>query len=152
MNRSDVMVSWDGMNKLDECLRAELSAAETYQVALRYVRQSDVARTLRRIHESHERRARALRERLRSAGGDLPRSSGTWGAVARLVQAGAHLLGDGPILRALEDGEERVSSLYALGVERCDPETRRLLEGDLRRQHEEAFALCRAIRKSVAAS
>ncbi len=71
--------------KLQECLRSELSAAETYELALKSVSHVGLHRTLQEILVSHSRRTTLLREKIaglgaksrptRGSGAPSPRSS-----------------------------------------------------------------------------
>jgi hypothetical protein len=77
-----------GIEKLAECFRGELSAGETYDLALKNVTHVSVHQTLQEIYVSHCRRADQLRDKIRQLGAEPPKSSGVWGAFAKVFQAG----------------------------------------------------------------
>src|SRR5262249_53342818 len=119
------------IDKLTDCLKTELSAVETYDIALRHVTNHQASTTLRQIRDSHDRRVTMLRDRIRAGGAEPATSAGAWGALGKLVQASADLLGERAALTTLEQGEERVMKCYSQGVERCDPETQTFVRGKL---------------------
>src|SRR5438067_4952901 len=55
----------DSVDKLQDCLRGELSAVETYDLALRSVKDAELGNALRQLRDSHDRRVLLLRDRLR---------------------------------------------------------------------------------------
>src|SRR5262249_30237060 len=71
-----------GVRQLNSFLRGEISAAETYRMAIDKVTHADEARAvsslsmLREIQEEHGRAAQALRDRIRKLGGEASDSSG----------------------------------------------------------------------------
>ena len=97
---------------LNRCLRTELSAIETYDLAVTEIGRGELSNILRQIRDSHERRAIILREYLLAAGREPSTSSGVWGAFAKAVQLGADLLGDRAAVAALEQFEDHIASLY----------------------------------------
>jgi demethoxyubiquinone hydroxylase (CLK1/Coq7/Cat5 family) len=137
------------VDRLADCLRSELSAVETYELALKGVTHVGVHHAIQEILESHLRRADLLRTAIVAMGGDPPSSSGIWGAFARAVQAGADLLGDRTAVASLEDGEDRTLALYAGDVSQCDAETTRIIERELLPQQRHTHELCRALKSYV---
>src|SRR6185436_19570202 len=61
---------------LNRCLRTELSAVETYDLAIRKVGRGELTNVLRQIRASHEQRSVVLREYLLAAGCQPSASSG----------------------------------------------------------------------------
>jgi hypothetical protein len=139
------------VDKLADCLRGELSAAETYDLALKGVTHVGIHHALQEILASHLRRITQLREAIGAMGGDPPSSSGVWGAFARAVQSGADLLGDRAAVSALEEGEDRALSLYVGDVSLCDAETTRLIERELLPQQRHTHELCHTLKSYVSA-
>ncbi len=92
--------------------RAELSAVETYELALKSINHVGLHRTLQEILSSHARRRDQLQTALGRRGVQGPRGSGVWGAFAKTLQAGADLLGDRAAIALLEQGEDRILELY----------------------------------------
>jgi hypothetical protein len=112
------------IGKLQECYRSEVSALETYEMALKRVDHVDIHDKLEEILVSHAYREGRLAEEIRAAGADLPTSSGARGAFARTVQAGADLLGDRTAITMLERAEDGGVALYYAAQEASDSQTR----------------------------
>src|SRR5690349_10561367 len=72
--------------KLDECMRRELSAVETYELALANVNHVGLHHTLQEILFSHFRRSQMLADKIHRLGVEPPTSSGIWGTFAKVVQ------------------------------------------------------------------
>ena len=94
--------------QLNELLRGEISAAETYRLAIDKAADSANANDglLRGIQEEHGRAAQGLRARIRELGGEATDSSGAWGVWAKTVQGTMNVFGDQASLKALKEGEE----------------------------------------------
>jgi demethoxyubiquinone hydroxylase (CLK1/Coq7/Cat5 family) len=139
------------VEKLEECLRGELSAVETYELALKGIDHVGLHHTLQEILASHARRTELLSEKIGRLGADPPKSSGIWGAFAKVVQAGADLLGDRAAIAALEEGEDRGLRLYKENLEGCNAKTRKLIETKLLPEQERTHELCRSLKQYMAA-
>jgi len=116
------------LHQLRSFCRGELSAAETYAIALGHP-------ILRRYHEvltacrdSHQKRARLLGREILRLGGEVPRFSGPWGALVDIVEEAAVALGPSPAVRALVQGEEHGLRDYRADLDKLDPAARRLVE------------------------
>src|SRR4051794_35881313 len=111
----------ESCRQLNSFLRGEISAAETYRMAIDKVAddRSNTANLglLREIQEEHGRAAQAIRERIRELGGEASDSSGAWGAWAKTVQGTANIFGDTSSLKALKEGEEHGLKDYRDGLE-----------------------------------
>ena len=98
------------VDNLNECLRDELSACETYRQALDKYRDeySSDARfqQLSQMLHDHEESAIKLRELVRQQGGTPVTDSGAWGTWSKTVMGTAKLFGDTAALKALKEGEE----------------------------------------------
>src|SRR5262249_31601031 len=121
----------EALHQLNSFLRGEISAAETYRMAIDKVGTVDRDRDeysshvasvglLREIQEEHGRAAQALRDRIREMGGEASDSSGGWGAWAKFTQGTANLFGDASALKALKEGEEHGMKDYQEGVDDID--------------------------------
>jgi hypothetical protein len=137
------------LRKLQECFRGELSALETYELALKNVTHAGFQHALQEMLASHGYQEVLLSERIRQTGGELPTSSGVWGAFAKAVQAGADLLGDRTVIAALEEGEDRGMALYTEGLDGCDPSTRSFIATELLPRQQHTHELCRALKDYV---
>ena len=100
------------VKQLNSLLRGEISAAETYRMAMdRAMSEQASSRTpslglLREIQEEHGRAAQALRSRIHSLGGEADQSSGAWGIWAKLAQGTSNLFGNAASMKSLKEGEE----------------------------------------------
>jgi demethoxyubiquinone hydroxylase (CLK1/Coq7/Cat5 family) len=137
--------------KLEECLQGELSAVETYELALKSINHVGLHRALQEILESHALRAERIRERISRAGAEAPKSSGVWGAFTKVVQAGADLLGDRVAIATLEEGEDRGLAMYTSGLEGCDAKTRKFIDTELLPEQRRTHDLCRSLKTYVKA-
>jgi len=132
--------------KLQECLRAELSAVETYKLALRDLVDMRLHSVLRGILRSHTARAERLSENLRKRGVEPQKSSGVWGVFARAVQAGADIISDRAAITVLKEGEERGVKLYMHALEGCDARTWSLIRTELLPAQRRTNELCGTLR------
>jgi uncharacterized protein (TIGR02284 family) len=124
----------DGVNQLNSLLRGEISAAETYRMAIDKV--ADSAREanaglLREIQEEHGRAAQGLRDRIRELGGEASDSSGAWGVWAKTVQGTMNLFGDASSLKALKEGEEHGLKDYQEALDDVDATSAQLIQNQL---------------------
>jgi hypothetical protein len=139
------------VQKLQELLRTELSAVETYELALKSVSHVGLHRTLQEILVSHSRRIPQIREKIIAMNGEPPQSSGVWGAFAKVFQAGADILGDRVAISALEEGEDRGVEAYAGDMTGVDARTRKFIDGDLLPEQRRTHALCRTLKSYMQA-
>lgn len=126
----------ESVKQLNSFLRGEISAAETYRMALDSVGDHDQTAgaslgLLREIQEEHGRAAQAIRDRIRELGGEPADSSGAWGAWANFVQGTANLLGDAMSLKSLKEGEEHGLKDYRAGMEDIDATSADLVQNQL---------------------
>ena len=127
----------EAVNQLNSFLRGEISAAETYRMAIdkaadsKEMTASSNMAMLREIQEEHGRAAQALRDRIRELGGEASDSSGAWGAWAKFTQGTANLFGDASSLKALKEGEEHGLKDYREGADDIDATSAQLVENQL---------------------
>ena len=122
------------VRQLNSLLRGEISAAETYRMAIDKVADGDKAANaglLREIQEEHGRAAQGIRDRIRELGGDASDSSGAWGAWAKTVQGTMNLFGDASSLKALKEGEEHGLKDYQEALEDVDATSAQLIQNQL---------------------
>ncbi len=86
-------------------LRGELSAVETYSLAIVKHPNSAVTEEFRRIRTEHSRSAARLSANIRDMGAEPDKDSGAWGIFATAVQATANLFGPESALESLQRGE-----------------------------------------------
>lgn len=124
----------EGVNQLNSLLRGEISAAETYRMAIDKVADTDKAANaglLREIQEEHGRAAQGLRDRIRELGGESSDSSGAWGVWAKTIQGTMSLFGDASSLKALKEGEEHGLKDYQEALNDVDTITAQLIQNQL---------------------
>jgi hypothetical protein len=126
----------EAVRQLNSFLRGEISAAETYRMAIDKAgdSQDNAANIglLREIQEEHGRAAQAIRDRIRELGGEPSDSSGAWGAWAKLVEGTAALFGgDAGSLKALKEGEEHGLKDFNEGLDDIDTTSAELVQNQL---------------------
>ncbi len=139
------------VQKLQELLRTEMSAVETYELALKSVSHVGLHRTLQEILVSHSRRIPQLREKITAMQGEPAQTSGVWGAFAKVFQAGADILGDRVAISALEEGEDRGVEAYSGDMTGVDAKTRKLIDSELLPEQRRTHALCRTLKSYMSA-
>jgi uncharacterized protein (TIGR02284 family) len=105
---------------LNSLLRGELAATETYEQALESFKSPVQISELKQVQSEHEQAVTTLRHHIRECGGKPDRSSGAWGAWAKLVAGAAKLLGETVALKALKEGEEQGISDYEKALQEED--------------------------------
>ena len=122
--------------ELNSLLRGEISAAETYRMAIEKAAQTSSnsapnVELLRDIQQEHGRAAQALRDRIRELGGEASDSSGVWGTWAKFTTGIANLFGDAAALKALKEGEEHGLKEYEESLDEIDLTSAELIENQL---------------------
>jgi uncharacterized protein (TIGR02284 family) len=127
--------SGEAVRQLNSLLRGEISAAETYRMAMDKVGSSPSvapdASLLREMQAEHGKAAQALRHRISALGGQASDSSGAWGAWAQTVQGTMNLFGDTSALKSLKEGEEHGLKDYQEALDDVDTQTAQLIRGEL---------------------
>ena len=127
----------ESVRQLNSLLRGEISAAETYKMAIDKVADGSNASglagagLLREIQEEHGRAAQGLRDRIRELGGEASDSSGAWGAWAKTVQGTMNLFGDASALKSLKEGEEHGLKDYQEALDDVDATSAQLIQNQL---------------------
>ena len=116
------------IDQLNSFLRGELSAVETYRLALSAMPSFEGQAQLVECMRSHEERVRVLREQIQRLGGVADRTSGAWGTFAALIEEGAAVLGQKAALAALEEGEDHGLKDYRTDLPKLAPELRAIVE------------------------
>jgi uncharacterized protein (TIGR02284 family) len=122
-----------GVDQLNSLLRGEISAVETYDMAIRKVgdEHATEAAQLRAIAQEHGAHAQTLREEILRIGGEADDASGAWGAYAKTIEGVATLFGDASALKALKEGEEHGLKDYREAVEDVDSPAGEIITGVL---------------------
>ena len=128
----------EAVRQLNSLLRGEISACETYRMAIDKVADSDQiamdnVSILREIEGEHDQAVRQLRQ---PSG-----SSGAWGAWAQTVQGTMNLFGDASALKSLKEGEEHGLKDYQEALDDVDSMSRELIESQLLPNQQRHIAL-----------
>src|ERR1051325_4995655 len=109
------------MDQLNSFLRGVTSAVETYRMALdKLDRTSTAPHELLVNLKSHQDRVMALTDAIVAAGGTPAKSSGPWGAFAKIVEGTAKVLGEKAAVAALEEGEDHGLKDYKNEIDELD--------------------------------
>lgn len=140
--------------RLQDCLRSELAAVATYELALTCAPLVEIHRTLQEILTSHARRAALLRARLDHLGADMASapSSGSWEAFVSALDSTSRSEPPRAAITALERGEQDAVALYAAGVARCDLWTRTLLTAEFLPEQKRTHDLCWSLHRRIEAA
>lgn len=110
-------------------LASEQAAVQTYDLAIRKIRDKELIPILENCRDSHDLRIRILKRRLQLHGDNIPDTAGWLGTVAGIVENGATIFGDRVSMSLLAAGEE-------LELEQCqelmkdlDNDTYNIVEG-----------------------
>jgi demethoxyubiquinone hydroxylase (CLK1/Coq7/Cat5 family) len=135
---------------LNSYLRGEISAVETYEMALNTISEPSLRSTLSDCLQSHQERVTLLRQRVDQLGGRASEGSGLWGGFTKLIEGGAKVLGTRAALAALEEGEDYGLKMYRdkEDREKIDPESRRLTETRLLTAQEKTHAAMSRLKHS----
>ena len=125
------MATQSSIDQLNSFLRGEMSAVETYRLAIERLGSEGIRPSLETCQRSHEARVATLREMIVRLGGEPAEGSGAWGAFAKSVQAGADVLGKKVAVASLEEGEDHGVADYQRDAKNLDAEARRLVEAEL---------------------
>ena len=122
-----------GTDVLNELLRSELSAVETYTHAIGLIEDPTAIAELQRIRDDHRRAERELRECVVERNGVPAGASGVWPAFAATAAAGAKAIGCASLLAPLRQCEEYAIVAFegALNHEDLHPACHRLIGSDL---------------------
>lgn len=98
-------------------LNGELSAIESYDLALERFDREVEQPILRAVRENHQANAERLREQLAELGAKPSSESENTGGFAQAVAETTGILGEFPTLAALEEGEEQGIDEYAQALQ-----------------------------------
>lgn len=116
------------VDQLNSFLRGEMSAVETYQMALDKLDRTSTARDeLLANLKSHQDRVMALQDAIVQLGGTPAKSSGPWGSFAKAVEGTAKVLGDKAAVAALEEGEDHGLKDYRGERDELTPECQTII-------------------------
>lgn len=134
--------------QLNSFLRGEISAVETYRIAIEKLDPGSSALTeLFACAKSHERRVEKLSAKIRSLGGTPDHGSGVWGAMTKALETGAAVFGDKVAISLLEEGEDHGLKDYRVDLEKLDADARTLVTSELLPQQEETHRTLSNLKK-----
>jgi uncharacterized protein (TIGR02284 family) len=135
------------VNALNELLRGEMSAIETYRQALEKAGTEPGAQDLHRFARDHRDAADQLWHHVEQHGGKPSEGSGAWGSWAKAVEGTAKLFGSAAALKALKEGEEHGLKDYQSALENkgMAPECLTLVRNLVAKQREHIAGLDRLI-------
>ena len=136
------------LDQLNHFLRGELSAVETYKIAVAKLTNYAQLQKLEQCLLSHEERVSMLRRKIQQLGGDPEQTSGLWGAFAKLVEGGAKLFGESPAIHALEQGEDHGLSDYR-DLKEADATVRQVVSAQLLPAQMETHAAMSRLKKEL---
>jgi uncharacterized protein (TIGR02284 family) len=140
------------IDQLNSFLRGELSAVETYRMALDKLDAGSPARIeVQSCLQSHQERVDALREAIIAAGGEPSDGSGPWGVFAKAVEGTAKAFGDKAAIAALEEGEDHGLKDYKdeLDDDDLDVQTRSFVVGQLLPAQQQTHDRISALKKQL---
>jgi hypothetical protein len=112
------------IDQLNSFLRGELSAVESYNLALQRLTNFQHRATLEDCASSHQRRALMLAREVSRRGGSPAQNSGTWGKFVRIFETGSLRIGAKHAVAALEEGEDHGRNDYDRDIEKLDVDGR----------------------------
>ncbi|HEY9776571.1 MAG TPA: DUF2383 domain-containing protein [Planktothrix sp.] len=118
-------------DNLNNLLKGELSAVQTYCMALDKAKTPNVVEVLSENKCCHEKRVEKLSQLVLNAGGEPVTESGAWGAFAKTVEAGSAVLGESPAIGSLQEGEDHGIELYKAEMKHLEPGTLAIVEQEL---------------------
>ncbi len=122
----------DQIDQLNSFLRGEISAVETYKMALDKLDQASTSRAkLESAKASHQERIATLTSAIRTQGGEPAEGSGPWGVFAKAVEGAAGIFGEKAAIAALEEGEDHGLDDYRADVAKLGPAARKIVESEL---------------------
>lgn len=143
MNVQHAAAAETQVEMLNELLKGELSAVETYRQALEKLGEDPNAVQLRVSQTDHQFAVTKLKAAVEEGGGTAATSSGAWGTWAKAVTGTAKLLGDTPALKALKEGEEHGIKEYQEALENANvsDKNKELIRRDLLPKQSEHIAV-----------
>lgn len=110
----------EATDEINELLRGELSAIDTYQQALKKLGDEPGAKHLKNALSNHQDAAKKLTAEVAKLKGTPSTDAGAWGTWAQTVVGSAKILGDQAALKALKEGEEHGLKEYKDALEDMD--------------------------------
>jgi len=154
INNEEVLIrdsQADGINQLESFCRGEMSAVETYRLAIEATSKEWLLKQLRKNLASHELRVGILRHRILQLGGAPPASSGPWGTFANVVEGVASAISETAALSILEEGERHGVAVYQRDLFNLDEASQRLVSEQIIPQQIDTRNALQDLRRAIAA-
>ena len=136
------------LDRLNSFLRGEISAVETYRIAIEKLDKGSTARgELETCRVSHLRRVDILRSTILSNGGEPADGSGPWGVLTKAIEGGATVFGDKAAIAALEQGEDHGLADYLADCDKVEGAAHELVMNKLIPAQEETHQTLSALKK-----
>ncbi|MEQ1841401.1 MAG: DUF2383 domain-containing protein [Verrucomicrobiales bacterium] len=150
MNQSDITL--ECIRTGNKLLRGELSAIQTYELAIKRHPGLATAFDLDRISREHKRSARLLTSVVRGIGGEPTNHAGPWGVFANSAPTTANFLGAQSMVESLREGEEQSRNDYedALDAENTTESFKTLIRADLLTSIEDHITSLERLQSAVA--
>jgi demethoxyubiquinone hydroxylase (CLK1/Coq7/Cat5 family) len=140
------------LQALNQLLKGELSAVDTYSTALTVVSDDeDKRQDLRDCQASHENRVLRLCAEIMERGGEPAQASGLWGSFASLIERGASAVGPRMVIGALEAGESHGLKEYQEVLPKLDMPARSVVCADLYPQQVRTHSIVATLKTTMAA-
>lgn len=119
--QSTMEVTKQAATRLNDLLREEMSAVETFRQAMEKAKNPEVKGVLEECELCHSRRLSLLTQKVQELGEEPAQDSGLWGAFAKLLESGANVFGDKAIVSLLEEYEDKELADYRKVLEEPNP-------------------------------
>ncbi len=128
---------------INELLRGELAAVETYRQALDKFGAGTNSADLRKFYDQHQDAVSQLKQQVIKLGETPATSAGPWGAWAKAVEGSAKVFGETAALKVLKEGEEHGVKEYQelLDNKNAPAEVKELVRSSLLPQLEQHIAV-----------
>ena len=123
--------STKSIDELNNLLQGEISAVETYRIALEKLTDGGLRDTLDACLRSHSQRVDVLKQKVIANGGVPTETSGAWGVFARSAETVSASLGDKNGVATLENGEDHGLKSYQVDTDKLTAEARSVINNDL---------------------
>lgn len=118
-------------DRLNSLLGGELSAVECYEMVIKHAKTPAVIAALTSLKAEHQNRINMLGQLISKSGGSPTTKSGAWGAFAKIMEAGAVVIGETTALGTLKEGEDHGVELYQSELKHLEGEALTLVQNDL---------------------
>ncbi|MBL8958119.1 MAG: DUF2383 domain-containing protein [Myxococcaceae bacterium] len=140
----------ENLDQLNSFLRGEISAVETYRIALEKLAIDSPARArLDACRQSHAERVSTLRAKILALGGTPADGSGAWGTMTKAIEKGASMFGDVSAVDALEAGEDHGLADYRQDLPKLGSEARDLVTTQLLPKQEQTHRTMSELKREL---